>query len=168
MTLRTSAEPGLAPISPPAAPATTFLATFVVDVAEPLEIGNTAEGARRVIPIQGGTVSGPRLQGRILAGGADFQLLRSATVTELEAKYAVETDSGERIYVTNFGIRSGSAEDIAALVRGEQVPGERIYFRCTPRLLSGGPEWAWLSSRILLGSGTRLPTQVRIDVWVLD
>ena len=97
----------------------------------------------------------------MLAGGADFQLLRSATLTELEAKYAIETDSGERIYINNFGIRTGSPEDIAALVRNEPVPPERIYFRCSPRALAGGPEWSWLSSRILLGSGTRLPDQVR-------
>ncbi|MCQ1945721.1 MULTISPECIES: DUF3237 domain-containing protein [unclassified Arthrobacter] len=153
---------------PPSTPGMVFLATFVIDIGEPLEIGPTTEGTRRLIPILGGTVRGPLLNGKVLPGGADFQLLRSATLTELEAKYSIETDSGERIYVTNFGVRSGSAEDIAALVRGDEVDPARIYFRCTPRLLSGGPEWAWLSSRILVGSGTRLPSAVRISIWVLD
>jgi len=62
----------------------------------------------------------------------DFQLLPSTALTGLEAKYAVETDSGERIHVTNFGVRSGSAEDIAVFVRSGHVPGESIYFRCGP------------------------------------
>lgn len=152
----------------PDPPGLTFLATLTIDVEHPIEIGPTAEGIRRVIPILGGTVSGPRLNGTVLPGGADFQLLRSETLTELEAKYSIETDTGERLYVTNFGIRSGTAEDIAALVRGEEVDPARIYFRCTPRLLSGGAEWAWLSSRMLVGSGTRLPSSVRINLWVLD
>jgi hypothetical protein len=157
-----------APPAVPSAPGLTFLASIAVEVSEPIEVGDTAEGIRRIIPITGGTVSGPRLNGRVLAGGADFQLLRSSTMTELEAKYAIETDSGERIYINNFGIRTGSPEDIAALVRNEPVPPERIYFRCSPRALAGGPEWSWLSSRILVGSGTRLPAQVRLDIWVVD
>src|SRR6185312_13832137 len=135
----------------PSAPGLTFLASIAVEVSEPIEVGETAEGVRRIIPITGGTVTGPQLNGRVLAGGADFQLLRSATLTELEAKYAIETDAGERTYINNFGTRTGSPEDIAALVRNEPVPPERIYFRCSPRALAGGPEWSWLSSRILLG-----------------
>lgn len=163
-----SLEDTQAPQTEPPAPGLTFLASVAVEVAEPIEVGETAEGTRRIIPITGGTVSGPKLNGRVLAGGADFQLLRSSTMTELEAKYAIETDSGERIYINNFGIRTGSPEDIAALVRNEPVPPERIYFRCSPRALAGGPEWSWLSSRILVGSGTRLPAQVRLDIWVVD
>jgi Protein of unknown function (DUF3237) len=164
----TSTAAAAVPPAVPSAPGLTFLTSIAVEVAEPIEVGDTAEGVRRIIPITGGTVSGPQLNGRVLAGGADFQLLRSSTMTELEAKYAIETDSGERIYINNFGIRTGSPEDIAALVRNEPVPPERIYFRCTPRALAGGPEWSWLSSRILVGSGTRLPAQVRLDIWVVD
>lgn len=53
----------------------------------------------------------------MLPAGADFQLLRTATLTELEAKHAIETDDGERLCVNNFGLRSGSEADIAALLR---------------------------------------------------
>ena len=37
--------------------------------------GRTPYGERRVIDILGGSVSGPRLTGRILRGGADFVVL---------------------------------------------------------------------------------------------
>lgn len=152
----------------PVPPTLTFLATIQVEVGEPFEIGPTPEGVRRVIPITGGRVEGPRLNGTVVPMGADYQLLLSDTVTELEAKYAIETTEGERIYVSNLGIRSGSAEDIARLVRGEPVDPERIYFRCTPRLLSSGPEWSWLSTRILVGSGRRHPDRVELDVFVVE
>jgi len=153
----------------PAAPVLTYLATVSVHVGKPIEVGRTAAGLRRIIPILGGKVEGPALRGTVLPAGADFQLLRTSTLTELEAKYAIETDDGERLYVNNFGLRSGSEEDIAALLRGEQVDPERIYFRCSPKIEApdGGP-WAWLSSRILIGTGVRLPDEVRLDIYTVD
>src|SRR5262245_56807592 len=40
-------------------------------------LGQTPYGERRVIGILGGTVRGPRLAGRILPGGQDWQIIRS-------------------------------------------------------------------------------------------
>jgi hypothetical protein len=149
-------------------PQLSFLATFSVSVGPPHEIGPTVEGVRRVIPILGGSVQGPQLNGSILPMGADYQLLVSDTLTELDAKYAIEVEGGERIYVTSLGVRSGEAADIARLVRGEPVDPERIYFRCTQRLVSAGPTWSWLADRILVGTGRRLRDQVEIDVFVVE
>ncbi|WP_219414126.1 DUF3237 family protein [Pseudonocardia nigra] len=151
----------------PQAPTLTFLATVEVKVGAPVEIGRTPEGHRRIIPIVGGIVTGPQLRGTVLPVGADYQLLRSDTLTDLQAQYAIETVEGERIYVSNSGLRAGAAEDIAALVRGEPVPPERIYFRCTPRLSSPSPRWAWLTERILVGTGERHPDRVRLHLWVV-
>ena len=148
-------------------PALSYLATVKVEVSRPIEVGDTPDGFRRVVPITGGSVEGPELTGTVLPVGADFQLLKSDTLTELEAKYIIETDEGEKIYVSNFGIRAGSAEDIAALVRGESVDPERIYFRCSPRMVSEG-RWAWLGSRIIVGSGVRHPDAVHLDFYVLN
>ncbi|GER23762.1 hypothetical protein NCCP1664_22570 [Zafaria cholistanensis] len=150
-----------------AQPTLSYLATVKVEVSRPIEVGDTADGFRRVVPIAGGSVEGPELKGSVLPVGADFQLLKSETVTELEAKYIIETDEGEKIYVSNYGIRAGSAEDIAALVRGESVDPERIYFRCSPRMASEG-RWAWLGSRIIVGSGVRHPDAVHLEFYVLD
>lgn len=113
-------------------------------------------------------MTGPELNGTVLAAGGDFQLLRSATTTELVAKYAIETDDGDRLYVDNFGIRTGTADDIARITSGEAVDPERIYFRCTPRIHASGTQWAWLSSRILVATGRRYPDSVRLDVFLVD
>ncbi|WP_026818606.1 DUF3237 domain-containing protein [Arthrobacter castelli] len=152
----------------PAPPQLTFLGTISVDVGAPVEVGDTADGYRRIIPIVGGTVEGPGLRGKVLPAGADFQTLRTDTLTELQAEYAIETDDGERIYISNFGLRSGSPEDIAKLVRGEQVPPERIYFRCHPRMTTTGERWGWLNSRILVGTGERHPDAVRLNLFVVQ
>ncbi len=151
----------------PTTPDLTYLATVKVEVAEPIEVGDTFEGFRRIIPITGGSVEGPELRGAVLPIGADYQLLKSDTLTELEAKYVIETDDGEKIYVSNFGLRAGSAEDIAALVRGEAVDPDRIYFRCVPRMVSEG-RWAWLGTRIIIGTGVRYPHSVHLDFFVVD
>lgn len=131
-------------------------------------MGTTSDGFRRIIPIVGGTAEGPEFSGRVLPGGADFQLLKSDTLTELEAKYVVETDDGERVYISNFGLRAGSKDDIAKLVRGEEVDPARIYFRCTPRLLSSGQRWSWLGSRILVGTGERYSNAVHLVLYVVE
>ncbi|MGK3957592.1 DUF3237 domain-containing protein [Arthrobacter sp. R4] len=154
--------------NPLAPPHCTYLATLTVRVATPIEVGMTPSGVRRIIPITGGTVTGPDLNGVVLPGGADFQLLKTDTLTEMDAKYAIETTEGERIFVDNFAIRTGSKEDIAQLVRGEAVDPKRIYFRCTPRLSSAGTRWAWLSSRILIGTGERMPDTVKLSLFVVD
>ena len=65
------------------------------EVAPPIEIADAPLGPRRIIPILGGTVSkGRPLKGKVVPGGADYQILRRDGVTVLEAKYLLETDDG--------------------------------------------------------------------------
>ncbi|MFD1213979.1 DUF3237 domain-containing protein [Arthrobacter sp. GCM10027362] len=148
-------------------PELDYLATLTVRVGGPADIGPGPAGYRRIIPILGGVVDGPALKGKVLPYGADFQLLKSDTVTELEAKYAIETDDGERIYIENFGLRTGSKEDIESLLRGEKVDPARIYFRCAPKFTAAG-KWEWLNSKILVGTGERHPDSVVVNVFVVN
>lgn len=151
----------------PTPPRLEFLATVAVEVSGPVEVGRTHRGQRRIIPIIGGAVTGPELNGTVLAGGADFQLIQSETASDLDARYIIETDDGERLYVMNAAYRTGAAEDIAALARGERVPAERIYFRCAPRFEVAGERWSWLESTVVIGSGRREPDRVLIDLWAV-
>lgn len=154
-------------VAPPA-PTLTFLATALIEVGPAVEIGPTRQGVRRIIPIVGGSVEGPHLCGVVLAGGADFQVLRSDTLTELEAKYAIEIDDGTRLFVTNIGVRSGAPEHIARLVRGEPVDPALIYFRSSPRIEAPAGRWAWLNERTLVGVGERHPAEVRLHLFVVE
>lgn len=47
-------------------PGLVHVADLVVRIAEPLEVGRIAGNLRRVIPIAGGEVLGPRLRGKVL------------------------------------------------------------------------------------------------------
>ena len=48
-----------------------------VSVATPVIVGPSTHGLRRVVPITGGTFSGPRISGRVVSGGADWQYVRA-------------------------------------------------------------------------------------------
>jgi Protein of unknown function (DUF3237) len=143
---------------------------LTVHVAAPVEAGQVihslGEGKRRIIPIIGGHVQlnarGLELSGEVLAGGADFQLVVSVTAARLDARYIVRFTDGHHLYVNNQAIRSGSAQDIAALVRGEAVPHERIYFRCAPTFETDHPQLAWMANTLFVGTGARLPDRVEM------
>ncbi|MBC2865505.1 DUF3237 domain-containing protein [Streptomyces mexicanus] len=153
--------------TPPAAPPLTFFAHLSVHVDAPYDLGEAPDAHRRLVPLTGGRFDGPDVRGVVLPSGADHQVLRTATLTELDARYALETDRGERIAVHNTGIRAGSPEDIAALVRGERVAPERIYFRSVPRLTTAAPRLAWINERLFVAVGERRPDSVELDVFLL-
>jgi Protein of unknown function (DUF3237) len=152
-------------------PALEHVADLRVTVAPPIEaghvIGLNSRGRRRIIPITGGTVSGPQLNGKVLAGGADFQLIVSETTADLDAQYMLELDSGEHVFVKNHALRRGSAADIARMVKGEPVNPEAIYFRCVPTFEVSSPSLHWLTESIFVGTGARFPDYVLISLFRL-
>ncbi|MFG1922933.1 DUF3237 domain-containing protein [Cryptosporangium sp. NPDC048952] len=150
------------------APTLKFFVRLRVDVGEPIDLGAAPAGHRRLVPVLGGTFDGPQLRGRVLPGGADDQRLVSDTLTELDARYALETDDGARIGVRNVGIRVGAAADIAAIIRGEPVPAERIYFRTQPRFSTADAGLAWLNERLFVARGFREPSAVSLEVYLVE
>lgn len=151
----------------PAAPALEFLTELSVEVEAPIDVGPAPAGHRRLVPITGGVVSGPELNGRVLRGGADFQVLHSPELTELDARYIVHTDGGALVHVHNRALRHGSAGDLGKLNRGEEVDPAAIYFRCSLRFTTSSSEWAWLNNVVAVGTGERRPTSVHIAVFVV-
>jgi hypothetical protein len=91
----------------------------------------------------------------------------SDTLAELDARYMLETDAGDLIYVTNRALRSGPAELMARLVRGEPVDASQIYFRCSPSFETASVSLRWIAERMFVGSGARHPDQVVMRFWEL-
>jgi len=142
-----------------------FVTELQVKVAPAVEIGQLAEGKRRIIEILGGSFEGPLLRGTIKAGGADWQLIRSDNVAVLDARYTLVTDNGVTIYVQNYGIRYAESAVMQRLAKGEPVDASEYYFWSTPRFETEADELQWLRRSIFVGSGTRLPDLVVIQVW---
>ncbi|WP_439519577.1 DUF3237 domain-containing protein [Hydrogenophaga sp.] len=152
----------------PAPPSLSFFATLSIQVAPAHEVGQTAAGNRRVIPILGGHVQGDGWSARVLPGGADFQAIVSPTLAQLDARYVLETDAGELIYVCNRAIRVASADITARLVRGEPVDPAQVYFRCAPTFETASSTLGWINERLFIGSGTRLPDRVDIACFTVQ
>ena len=135
------------------------------ELADILHLGRTPYGDRRVINILGGRVDGPRLQGRILPGGADWQIVRPDGVADLTARYTIETDQGARILVASDGLRHGPPEIIDRLARGEPVDPALYYFRTAMRFETADPAVDWLNRIIALARGAREARAVRLEVY---
>jgi Protein of unknown function (DUF3237) len=148
------------------APQLEHLCDLAVTISAPVEVGRTPAGLRRMIPITGGTVTGARVNGKVLAGGADFQLiLDGGTQAHLDARYVIELDDGSRVFVQNTALRVASLENSQRIMNGQPVNPDEIYFRCQPKLEATTPEWAWLSGSQFIGSGRRAPDGVFLSFY---
>ena len=129
------------------------------------DLGDTPLGRRRIIGITGGTFSGARLSGKILPGGADWQLIRGDGTADLDARYTLETNDGALIYVSNRGYRHGAPEVIARLAKGEDVDPALYYMRTTPWFETSAPAYAWLNRIVCVGTGARRAAAVELDFY---
>ncbi len=149
----------------PSAPPLTPIATLTIQVAAPITIGHTSAGLRRIVAITGGEVHGPRLNGRILPAGADFQTIQPDGFSRLEARYAIETNDGAMIYIENQGVRFGPPEVMAKITRGETVDPALVYFRTIPRFETAAPLYQFLTRPLFLGVGARFPDRVELEIF---
>ena len=139
---------------------------LAVAIAAPVEVGHTPAGLRRMIAITGGTVDCACMSGKVLAGGADFQLiLNGGTQAHLDARYVIELDDGSRVFVQNTALRVASLENSQRIMNGQPVHPDEVYFRCQPKLEATAPQWAWLSESQFIGSGRRAPDGVFLSFY---
>ena len=140
---------------------------FKAEIAleSPQELGDTPLGRRRIIGIAGGRFAGERLRGRVLAGGADWQVIRADGVADLDARYTLETEDGALIYVRNRGYRHGPKDVLERLAAGVQVDPASYYMRTTPLFETGDERYAWLNRAICFASGARRAAAVQLEVF---
>mgnify|MGYP000676858263 CR=1 FL=1 len=153
----------------PAAPAPTLEYAFTVKATllPPVEQGTVDGGRKRFIAITGGTVAGPLLDGTVLPGGGDWQTILPGGLTKVEARYFLKATDGTVIEVTNPGVRTGSAEVVERLARGEDVDPSAYYFRTTPRFDVAPGKHEWLRRHVFVARGIRRPDHVEIDFYVV-
>lgn len=101
------AQPGsaapAAPVQKEFTPALEFVMQLQVKIQGVERVGETPHGSRQSIPITGGTFKGPRIEGVVLPGGADYQMSNGQR-TEVEAIYNIRTNDGVTIHVRNNGL----------------------------------------------------------------
>jgi hypothetical protein len=136
-----------------------------VDVGPMRDLGPTPHGRRRIVPILGGRVSGPRLEAEVVPGGADWQYAREDGVVELVARYSIRTGDGVEIAITNRGIRRAAPQAMERLSRGEAVDPAQVYCRTVPTFEAPAGAYDWLNRSLFLATASRLPDRVQIRVF---
>ena len=136
--------------------ASEFVFEARVQVAPPLVVGESTNGLRRVVPISGGSVSGPRLTGSVVPGGADWQYVRPDGVLEVDARYTLRAEDGTLIMVQNSGMRHAPAAIMEKLGKGEEVAPDAYYFRTSARFEAPrGSKHEWLNRAVFIGVAER-------------
>jgi hypothetical protein len=149
----------------PDVPPLAFAFRIRAQVGVALRAGAGRLGERTHVPIAGGTVDGPRLQGRIVPGGSDWILGRRDGASIIDAHYTIVADDGTPIYVHNRGLRVSSAEVLERLRRGDAVAPHEFYFRSTPVFDAPDGPHAWLSDHVFVASLARDGADVLVDVF---
>jgi hypothetical protein len=135
--LRTLAQP-----LPFEVPTARLLWQAAVEIGDRQTLGASPAGERFLVPIVGGSFwGGPgheALQGRVLPGGADRQLLRPDGIKELDALYELQVDDGTVLTVRNRVLLDESVQP--------------RYARSTVRVTAPAGPWGWLNRRVIVGS----------------
>ena len=152
----------------PPAPGLVLAFEMHVNVGAPVMVGQVPRGQRRIVPILGGTFEGPNIKGKVVPGGADWQIIRADGFSELDTRYTLETDKGQLIYVQNAGIRHAAPAVMEKLLKGETVDPKLVYFRTVPIFETAAPDLQWLARSIFIGTGERYPTEVVIRFWRVE
>jgi hypothetical protein len=137
-------------------PRFTHVYRLEATLAPPQDLGDVAQGHRRIVPLTGGTFTGPELHGTLLPGAsADWQIVLPDGTALGDIRYTLQTDAGELLYVQSQGIRHGSAEVLARLGRGEDVDASEYTFRTSTKIEAAARQLDWLNKGIFISVGGR-------------
>ena len=126
-------------------------------LGDPYDIGDVAgQGHRRIVPLTGGTFTGPELNGNVLAGvSADWQVVLPDGTIVGDIRYTLQTDDGALLYVQSQGVRDGSSEVLARLARADVVDASEDTFRTSTQIETASRELDWLNKGVFVSVGGR-------------
>jgi Protein of unknown function (DUF3237) len=151
------------------APRLEFVFQIRIDLGERVIFGPLVRGGKQgFVAVQGGEITGPRLQGRVLAGtGGDYPYIWPDGTFEFDAHYLVEASDGTKMRLRNHGYRHGPKEVIDRLLAYEQVDPSGYYMRMTPSFeVPAGPH-EWLGRTVFVGTGNRRPDYSIFRYWAV-
>lgn len=149
-------------------PLLTFVYRLEATLGEPLDLGETAHGRRRIVPQTGGKFTGPDLSGELVPGvSADWQLLLPDGTALADLRYTLRVDDGELLYVRSQGVRHGPPDVLARLARGAEVDASEYTFRTSTTIETSAPELEWLNRGVFVSVGGRRPGTVVYETYLV-
>jgi len=149
-------------------PSLTRVYLLEATLAETLELGDVAQGRRRIVPLTGGTFTGPELNGMLLPGSsADWQIVLPDGTALGDVRYTLRTDDGDLLYVQSRGVRHGSADVLERLARGEDVDASEYTFRTSTQIETAAAGLEWLNKGVFISVGGRKPGAVIYETYLV-
>jgi len=149
-------------------PQLTMVFRLEASVGEPLELGEIQDARRRIVPLTGGTFTGPALNGELLPGAsADWQTILPDGTALGDIRYTLTTSEGALLSVRSQGIRHGPPAVLSRLARGEDVDPSEYTFRTATRIETAAPELDWLNRGIFVSVGARRPGGVVYETYLV-
>jgi hypothetical protein len=146
-----------------------FLMQLTAELDPAQLIGDTPQGDRRIIPVVGGSFSGPQLKGQVLAGGGgDWLLFRKDGAAQLDVRTTLRTDDGALIYVSYRGVSVIPPEVRQRIMNGQDVDPAQYYFRTTPYFETGSEKYNWLNKLVTVGVGKRTKSSVVYSIYAIN
>ena len=139
-------------------------ANFVIP---PQVVGQGPYGVRMIYHVTDGTVKGPKLNGKVLPGPADWLLIRSDGAAQLDVRVTIRTDDDQLVYAHYRGISLIAPEVRQRIYKGEAVDPSEYYFRTTPIFETGAEKYLWLNQVICVGIGTLGQDFVSYKIYVI-
>ena len=137
-------------------PELEFAFEFRMQLGARVHIPITGDQTRGAVLVEGGSFSGPGIQGTVVGGsGGDFPQVRHDGGARFEAVYLLRTDDGVPILKRNAGVRHATPDVIKRLMAGEDVDPSEYYMRLAPRFEAPAGPYDWLNRTIFVGSGMR-------------
>jgi hypothetical protein len=138
-------------------------------LGEPEDLGATAKGHRRIVPLTAGTFTGPQLNGKLLGGAsADWQLVLPDGTALGDVRYTLQTERGALLYVQSRGVRHGSPDVLARLGRGEDVDAGEYIFRTATKIEAAAPELDWLNKGVFISVAGRQAARVIYETYLVE
>jgi Protein of unknown function (DUF3237) len=149
-------------------PRLTLVYRLEATLGQPLDLGDTAQGHRRIVPLTGGAFTGPELHGALLPGvSADWQIVLPDGTALGDIRYTLRTDTGDLLSVHSQGIRHGSAAVLARLARGEEVDASEYTFRTSTQIETAAPDLDWLNKGVFISVGGRQPAGAIYETYLV-
>lgn len=144
------------------------LFTYHLQVAPPQVFGPVPGDVRIDFGFVGCEVTGPRLQGKVKLGGADFATLRTDGIILVDVRGALESHDGALIEIAYTGSIDLGPEGYAKFLEG-QTPA-KLDVRAAARFRTAHPAYVWLTRLqcVSIGQADLGTLVVRFDVYALQ
>jgi muconolactone delta-isomerase len=150
-------------------PRLTRVYRLEASVGEPLELGDTAQGRRRIVPLTAGSFDSALLGSGTLVPGvsADWQTVLADGTALGDIRYTLRTEAGDLLDVRSRSVRHGSAEVLARLAAGEPVDPHEYTFRAATQIETGAPSLEWINKGVFISVGARAAGGVSYETYLV-